>query len=310
VARDRTRIPCAVASADRGEPLVGTASRVRRWLVVEQPGPWGRDAVVESGLDPLVARTLVAQGRRHSARILLVRRPGWRSDGTRKVFLVRSDATVRWLREVEIADERDLLTLDLDVLAHDRPPAFGVPGPPSLHLVCAHGKHDQCCANLGRPVIRALAAAGAPDVWEASHVGGDRFAANLVCLPSGVYYGRVEPEVALHLLAETAAGRIDLDHYRGRSCYPPLVQAADAFVRRELGERRLDAVVLRRIVRHDPDDATVVFAVDGLDVDVAVRLRRSRTAEVHYLTCADGGSSQPWAYVLITVTQSRVVVGP
>ena len=36
------------------------------------------------------------------------------------------------------------------------------------------------------------------------------------------------------------AGEIDLDHLRGRAGDPPTVQAADVFVRRELGLRRLD----------------------------------------------------------------------
>ena len=134
-------------------------------------------------------------------------------------------------RSTSPAGDRALLRLDLGALAFPDPPGIGEPGPPSLHLVCTNGRHDPCCADFGRPVVRALVEAGHPDVWECSHVGGDRFAANVVCLPTGIYYGRVEPDGGGLVLPTTACGLLDLDHYRGRSCYAPLVQAAEAFGR-------------------------------------------------------------------------------
>ena len=114
------------------------------------------------------------------------------------MFLAHSRAERWWLEQVDVdpADPKALVRLDLGALAFPEPPGIGVPGPPSLHLVCTNGRHDPCCADFGRPVMRALTDAGAPDAWECSHVGGDRFAANIVCLPEGIYYGRVEPERA------------------------------------------------------------------------------------------------------------------
>ena len=44
-------LPCASLSRALGEPLLGTASRVRGWVLLEQPGPWGREAVLQSRLD-------------------------------------------------------------------------------------------------------------------------------------------------------------------------------------------------------------------------------------------------------------------
>jgi hypothetical protein len=49
-----------------------------------------------------------------------------------------------------------------------------------IYLVCTHGRHDACCAVRGRPVAAALAAAYPERTWECSHIGGDRFAANVV----------------------------------------------------------------------------------------------------------------------------------
>jgi hypothetical protein len=292
------RFRCAVASRAAAEPIHGTASRVRRWLVVEQPGPWGREALTESRLDAEIGLTLRSAGRRLGVRALLVRRPGWRSapDGPRRVYLAHTGARSSWIEQVDIDDPHQLVELDLAALSSPEPPGIGRPGPPSVHLVCTNGRHDACCADFGRPVIRALDEADAPEVWESSHVGGDRFAANVVCLPLGVYFGRVEPEEAASLVEGFGRGLLDLDRYRGRSCFPPLVQSAELFARRELGERRLDGLVLDGSQRLGDDRLDAIFTVaDGRRA--RVRVAREAGDETH-LTCTAAAPARPWRYLL------------
>ncbi len=300
---DALPLRCATASLARDEPMLGTASRVQRWMVVEQPGAWGREAVLESRLDRDVAAALHASARRHRVRVLLARRPGdRRRDGDRRVFLAHSGRERYWIEQLDIpADRADaLLDIDLGALAFPEPPGIGRPGPFGLHLVCTNGKHDPCCADLGRPVARALVAAGAPDVWESSHVGGDRFAANIVCLPDGVYYGRVEPDEAARLLAHHRAGTIDLEHYRGRSCLPPLAQAADLYARRHLDERRLDGLIPVSTEERADDTIAVLLEQRGGET-VEVVVRRERAAEAVQLTCHVPEPARPWAYRLVDV---------
>jgi hypothetical protein len=313
MAREAGRPGCATASLARAEELTATASRVRRWVVIEQPGPWGREALVESRLPHPVAHTVRSHARRAGVRVLLARRPGWRDgSATRRVYLARTDRARGWIEQLDVDDPRALLGLDLSALDSEGPPGVGAPGPAAVHLVCTNGRHDPCCADLGRPVVRALARAGTPDVWESSHVGGDRFAANVVSLPTGVYYGRVTPERAAGLLAELGEGRLDLDHYRGRSCWPPLVQAAEIFARRHLDERRLDALHVEsartggnREHDHDRDRLTAVLRRDGGDrrapTLIEVQVSRHRD-EAERLTCADHGTSAPWRYRLEALT--------
>src|SRR3712207_8589393 len=59
---------------------VATASPAQRWLLVEQPGPWGMDALTQSRFDPAVAPRLAHRARVEGVRVLLVRRPGDRLD--------------------------------------------------------------------------------------------------------------------------------------------------------------------------------------------------------------------------------------
>jgi hypothetical protein len=300
---ERPRLRCAPESLARREPLIATASRVQRWMIVEQPGAWGVDALSESKLDSDTAATLAKTARAQGVRVLLARRRAnqRRLGATRTVFLAHSGAERWWLEQVDVdgADPKALLELDLGALAFPEPTGAGSPGPPSLHLVCTNGRHDPCCADFGRPVMRALADADAPDVWECSHVGGDRFAANVVCLPEGIYYGRVEPEQAVSLVADYRERLLDLDNYRGRSCYGPLVQAAEAFARSQLGERRLDAMsVLATEQRPDRSVAVHLQQRDGVTLEVVVARDRSESPVL--MTCR-GGPGQPWHYRLLGI---------
>jgi hypothetical protein len=198
-------------------------------------------------------------------------------------------------------DAEQLLELPLDRLGSVHPPGIGEPGPDPLLLVCTHGKHDACCANEGRPVVRSLQAAGVPDVWETSHVGGDRFAANLVALPWGVYLGRVRPDDAPQVAEDLRAGLVTLEHYRGRSCHSSVVQAADLAARHETGERRVLAVqvrgrVERTTIGEGPEQlARVPLSVAG-EPWLAEVLRRP--GEPVMLTCSSQPSS-PWTVEVV-----------
>jgi len=298
MARDPDRDGCALESLSRSEPLVGTASRVRRWLLVEQQGAWGRDALRESRIDPDAAERLGAIARANGVRVLLIRRsPAAEEDGPRSAFLVRSDRVHRWAERLEVADAAQLLSVDLAVLSSDSPPQVGEKVDGNISLVCTNGRHDPCCADFGRPVVRELRARGV-DVWESSHVGGDRFAANVVSLPTGTYFGRVEPEAAARLLSDLDAGLLDLDRYRGRSCYPPTMQAAEIFVRRELGERRLDALHFVRADLSGPDSVVTLAHVDGRQITAVVARERAPAVA---LTCATWEESEPWHHRLVSL---------
>lgn len=300
---ERLTYRCAAESLARSEPLIGTASRVQRWLVVEQPGSWGREALTESRMPDDVARPLAETAQRHRVRVLLARRPGdRRRDGDRQVYLAHTGAESRWIEQLSVPGDRleALLDLDLGRLAFPDAPGIGDPGPAGLALVCTNGRHDPCCADFGRPVVRALADAGLADVWESSHVGGDRFAANVVMLPEGVYYGRVSPEGASDLVAGHRRGRIDLTCYRGRSNLAPLVQAADLFARRYLDDDRVDGLsVLSTGAGPDGTVTALVEQRDGAAVEVVIR--RERVAEPAQLTCHVRQDSRPWVHRLVEV---------
>jgi Sucrase/ferredoxin-like len=233
---------CADRSAARGEPLPGTASRFRSWLLVEQPGPWGHDALVQSDLPTDVGTRLRAVGRRLHLRVLLIKRRGRGRSRARACYVVYSGARERRIGAFEVGDPAELLDLDLEGMVRRRFEGVGRPVEGPLYLVCTHGKHDSCCARRGGPLYRALA--DLPAAWESTHVGGDRFAGNLICFPHGLYFGRVRPGEAPGVAGAYADGRIVLEHYRGRSAFSPPVQAAEQIVRERHGIVGVDDLLL------------------------------------------------------------------
>ena len=172
----------------------------------------------------------------------------------------------------------------------------GEPVDQPLFLVCTHGKHDRCCARYGRPVFDALAEQLDDEwVWQTTHVGGDRFAGNVVCLPHGLYYGRVEREDALTLVDEQLAGRVFLDRYRGRSCWPFAAQAAERSIRDETGLVGVDELRLASLHR-DGAQFRVGF-VDGAGRRHERDVVGGLGAE-DYLTCTSPRPERPRRYVV------------
>ena len=48
---------CSAESVGRDEELFATASLVNTWILFEQPGAWGPDALTESGFPEVLARS-------------------------------------------------------------------------------------------------------------------------------------------------------------------------------------------------------------------------------------------------------------
>jgi hypothetical protein len=219
-----------------GEPLAATASRIDHWLLLEYGGAWARDSLGASLLSPDLKEHLRTQLAAVSrARLLFVKKPARGPRIAPRVFFGTSRPGTESLFELKVERADRLLGVELAAaLAGTDPAAISgaepLEGP--LFLVCTHGKRDRCCALHGRPLYDALRdEAGAERIWQSTHVGGDRFAGNVVVLPHGLYYGRVGPDDAAALLAATSSGQIDLDRYRGRSAYSFPVQAAERAVR-------------------------------------------------------------------------------
>jgi (2Fe-2S) ferredoxin len=207
-------VRCSELSLALGEPLYATAPFAPVWLLIEEQAAWGGKAVAEAGFGELEAR-----GKEQGVRVGLIRPFRRRGSRSRRVFRVSCAPPEPF---VELLPEPDL-----DARGER------VDGP--LYLVCTNGRRDVCCGFAGRELARALAPELGDRLWETSHVGGHRFAPNLVCLPEGLVYGRLDADSARRVVREHREGRIVLEHLRGRTSLEPEGQAADYFARRATG---------------------------------------------------------------------------
>lgn len=238
---------CATVSRQLSEPLAGTAATARTWLLLEQSGPWGANALATSHLDPAVGRALEEAAAGTGVRIALIRRPGRHADchrpTTQRVFIAHTAPGRSWIRTTALTDPAALTELDLAALGAGEHGGLWEPyaGDP-LVFVCTNGKRDRCCALLGRPLAAELVSAGGIETWEVTHIGGHRFAPTLFVLPYGYAYGRVTAHGVKDVLEAVRDGRVVTEGCRGRSAWERPAQAAELAVRELTGEEGADAL--------------------------------------------------------------------
>jgi hypothetical protein len=275
---------CSAVSSASGEPLAATASRVDHWLLVEYRGAWPRRPLTANALSPELKEHLRAQvAALPHARLLFVKKPPRHAAPGLRAFVATSRPGEERLLELQLERPDDLLAVELPAVLAGAGRA--TPSEEPLWIVCTHGKRDRCCALHGRPLYDALGqATDAARVWQSSHVGGDRFAGNVVVLPHGLYYGRVEPADAAGLVAAHAGGRIELARYRGRSAWPFAVQAAEHELREAEGLTGIGDLEFVQTARRDDGTRRVRFRTPDRAVH-ELRVVEWLADEPAYLTC-------------------------
>jgi hypothetical protein len=236
--------------------------------------------------DDLKAYLAAERRRLAPAKVLFVRQEERRHEPGVVVFAARTIAYGSALRRIDLDRHDDLIGLDLETAGET------VEHP--LFLVCTHGKHDRCCAKFGRPLYDAVREQVEPGwAWQSSHVGGDRFAGNLVVLPDGAYYGRVDPSDSWPVIESVLDRRVHLPCYRGRSLEGFAAQAAEIAVRSASGELGIEDVLVASIAF----DGTVWRAqVEAGEKVYEVAVRREEGEPTH-LTCSTDKVSRAARYV-------------
>ncbi|KZB88383.1 sucrase ferredoxin [Amycolatopsis regifaucium] len=267
---------CADLADAAGDPGEGTAPPAEQWLMIEHPGPWGRLALRESGIDPTAVASLSSWARRVNGRIALIRRVARRTPAREHPY--------RWFRvdarpgheEIRTGEFTNAAELSLASSAQGRV------WPEPLALVCVHGRHDTCCAVRGRLLAAALAAEFPEATWECSHLGGCRFAPSMVLLPHGFTFGGLRPGDAGGVVRDYLRGTLDTKYLRGRSSFEPMVQAAQHHARAATGAVGIDDLRPVEDVRDGGSGRRVEFA----GPDCTVYLRERHIPANRRLTCA------------------------
>ncbi|GGK72110.1 hypothetical protein Sme01_08500 [Sphaerisporangium melleum] len=260
--------------------LASATTGARFWLLIEHRGPWA--ARLEECELPEPVHELIRRAADLGVRAQLIRRPLQRHATSGPVHVMVADTTARepWIAEGVFLDPRDL---DLGSLVRGVVPESCILVKEPVFLVCTHARRNACCARIGLPIARVLGESQPGRVWETTHVGGDRYAANLVCLPHGLYYGSMSQAAAIAAANAYRHGEIVLDRFRGRAGIPEPSQAAEHFVRVHTGELSVGGVAVET-TRSD-GDVTEAIVRHG-DVRFRVAVERTMFAPCG-IACAD-----------------------
>lgn len=226
------RVYCSELCQASGEPMLGTAVEVDVWLLLEYTPTWKPKALENNGLAQRtrdwIARTLAAvAGSGRKARAQFIRRPELDTEDI--TLFVGEDGTLKRFRGRGYDDIQRLAlgSADFEEVSEVQ------------YFVCTNGQRDLCCARYGLPAYAELRTLVGGRTWQTTHLGGHRFAPNVLALPQGAIYGRVFPEEVPRFVKTIEAGALAIPHLRGRSAYSAEAQVAETRVE---GVGRLVAV--------------------------------------------------------------------
>jgi hypothetical protein len=278
---------CSELSREVGESLIGTAVPVGAWLLLEYSGPWTAKATTDNDLPHPVQGWLDEQlDSIPNSRVQFIKQSPPVDVSGINFFVGLTREAAPLLYHFRLDDYQDLLALDPAALlsgenGHDE---FIYSEP--LFLVCTNGRRDRCCARFGVTLFPTLAAHLGDAVWQSTHLGGHRFAPNLVTFPDGTYYGRLTQSDVDAFVTTHRQGEIDLNHLRGRCCYDKVTQAADYYLRRETGVRERAAYRLLDKRRLDETQWAVRFAEPAAGQTHQIVLTQEMSESEHLVSCS------------------------
>ena len=212
--------PCAQVSSAINEPMLGTAPQVGLWVLLEVRETWQPQNLEDNSLPDIAKAWLDEVSTRGTSaglmpRIQFIRR---RRRASEPLTLMTCLQGV--LRKQEFGDFAHLM--NVDVIDSDIPICNDI-----LYLVCTHTKRDICCSREGLPTWQRLDMLSQGRAWQTTHLGGHRFAPNVLALPSGRSYSRVRANEIDGFFSAIEEGRVPTRFLRGNSALPPDAQACE-----------------------------------------------------------------------------------
>ena len=227
---------CSVLGERLGEDLAASAPNARRFLLLEQPGPWtGRNAITHSDLDVDLGRALMDRTDAADVKVHLIRRSSRRT-ALETAFVLSRGRRARWVERHELTDPAEVLEIDLEGRASagsSRSISPARTASATRAAPAAAGRWRAPCAPTGRSRRGRSATSAA--------TGSRRRCSRS---RTGSRSGACPPRPGREIVSALERGEIVLEHLRGRAGDPWAVQAADVLVRRRLDLRGLDALAV------------------------------------------------------------------
>ena len=164
--------------------MIGTANKVDAWLMLEYRGEWRAKATTDNELPESMNVWLNEVQQESIQRGMTPRVQFIKSERSQKDPLVFFLAYGNDVFRYEFKGYEDIVSInpfDEEVEPVEEP----------LYFVCVNGQRDLCCSRLGSIAYRELRELCPDRCWRTTHLGGHRFAPNVLVLPDNLLYGRV-----------------------------------------------------------------------------------------------------------------------
>jgi len=262
---------CSLRNPD--ETLAGTAPHADVWLLLEYRPAWKARAhqdnelscEVRGWLDDAISLLSEAGFR---PKLQFIRQPEIDQVDTR-LFIGVADRLLSFSGTgYDFLSQLDLLQV---VRRPELYPALVEP----RYFVCTNGQRDVCCARFGLRSYAALREQVGDRVWQITHLGGHRFAPNLLVFPQAAMYGRVSEDDVPEFVGIIEAGDWDFARLRGRCRYPGHVQAA------EITAARSDL----KLLHVAGDEQTAQITLNAGEDTVKIQVQRSSRAIATVKSC-------------------------
>lgn len=271
---------CSRISTDHKEPWLGTASPAKLWIAISHPKPWGASALASIDIGEL--------NRKHLTTIFGI------CPDSRVQVITQDDSTAKILF-FAVAFENDQRLYRFPLACYDDIQNFSwqsmIDGDKAydqylttepIYLVCTNDQHDPCCGRVGQALFEE--AKSNHHVWQSSHLGGDRFAANVVSLPQGNYYRRVTSDGFKKIIEAEKQSLLDLQHFAGRSCYARIEQVAYYYLLEAQTEAKINQWRLVETQELEARNFSCIFESVAKQ-KVSIQLSQINTGIEDFLSC-------------------------
>jgi hypothetical protein len=205
----------------KAEPLPGTVKLYHRHLFVcTGPVDWAERIETGGGFLQTLAKAIAPRAAEMPLQVKLTACDDPGSQSGYDLLVFPDNVRYRGVREADIpvfVEEHLVRNQAPDALAHEPLSAQYV-------FVCTHGRRDLRCGQCGPPlvaefrsVLKARHLGDKVIVRGASHVGGHKYAGNVLIYPTGDWYGYVTPADVPRLIEQhIVKGEVVTDLWRGR----------------------------------------------------------------------------------------------
>lgn len=286
---------CSLNSTDLHEDIFATASYFTKLLLVEYNFPWPEDPLTNNLLPQEVNDYLLHfKKASRSNRVLFVKNKQ-KANLQINIFAINNLWEQPYTNHFILTDHKELLNFsDTELFSQAHENKFGE----LIYLVCTNGKKDKCCSKFGVPVFKQLSQL-AGNVWECTHVGGDRFAPNVLTLPYCIFYGALSIEDLPALVELTKEQKVFLKKYRGRSCNSLIEQAAEYYLRKQQNNLNLFDYEIVNSKETSPGYFEIEFRNTKTGALNLIKIKRGKALIKRRLTCNSAKEEYPPIYQLI-----------